>query len=211
MPDTQTVHRYIGIGEVDKLRDAAHDRDLRYNSLGRRLRDEVLVVLGIDLGLRAVELHRLKRSMFRLNEGEVMLPGAIQKDYPVEDASPKPATLRLDPYDHFGTVRLLRSYFASEWYQERDSDYVFPSRQSDQMTTESIRNTIEDLAVEADVIVHRTDGEPANPEELHPHALRHSVANYMLAADANLVEVRNRLRHRSINTTERVYDHFQRR
>ena len=208
----QTVHRYIPLSAVDDLRDAAHQRELRYDSLGRRLRDEVLVVLGIDLGLRVNELRGLKQSMFRLNNDEVVLPGNIQKDYPDETISPGSATLRIDPYGHFGTVRLLRQYFASDWYTARKSAYVFPSRQSDQMTTESMRNTITALAVNGDVAPHRSDGEPAEPEELHPHALRHSLANYMLADEnTRLVDVRNRLRHRSVSTTERIYDHFQRR
>lgn len=79
------------------------------------------------------------------------------------------------------------------------------------MTTQTIRDTVEALAVEADVTVYRTDGEPAEPLELHPHALRHSLANYMLADESNrLIDVRNRLRHHSIQTTERMYEHFQR-
>ncbi len=150
--------------------------------------------------------------MFRLNAAEVQIPGHVQKDYPNENISPNSVTMRLDPYGHFDTVRLLRSYFNSEWYRGRKSDYVFPSRQSDQMTTESMRNIVEDLAVQADITVHRSDGEPADPSELHPHALRHSLANYMLAdSDTRLVDLRNRLRHRSVTTSERVYDHFQRR
>ncbi|MFC7197329.1 hypothetical protein ACFQL4_26250 [Halosimplex aquaticum] len=48
------------------------------------------------------------------------------------------------------------------------------------MTTESMRNVVEDLAVHADITVHRSDGEPADPSEFHPHALRHSLSNYML-------------------------------
>ena len=208
----QTVHRYVSLDAVDDLRDVAHNRDLRYDSLGRRLRDEFLVIVLIDFGFRVKEARGLKKSMFRLNDGELVIPGNIQKDYPNEDISPRSATIRIDPYDEFGTVRLLRSYFNSEWYQDRDSKYVFPSRQSDQMTTESMRNTVEDLAVAADVTVHRSDGEPASPNELHPHAFRHSLANYMLADEGTrLVDVRNRLRHRSVTTTERVYDHFQRR
>ncbi|ELZ81773.1 integrase family protein [Haloferax elongans ATCC BAA-1513] len=212
MSKKATVHRYIHLDEVDPLRDAAHDRDLRYDSLGRRIRDEVLIVLAIDLGLRAAELRGLKESMFRLNAEEVQIPGHVQKDYPNEDISPGSVTMRLDPYNHFGTVRLLKSYFNSEWHRERGSDYVFPSRQSDQMTTESMRNIVEDLAVHADTTVHRSDGESADPSELHPQALRHSLSNYMLGdPDTRLVDLRNRLRHRSISTTERVYEHFQRR
>jgi integrase/recombinase XerC/integrase/recombinase XerD len=166
----------------------------------------------MDLGLRVSELQALKRSYFRLEEGELMLPGAIQKDYPQEDHSPRDATLRLDPYGHFQSVRLLRQYFASEWYQSRDSEYVLPSRQSPRMTTASIRNVVEDLAVHADITIHRSDGEPAEPEDAHPHMFRHSLANYMLADDeTRIVDVRNRLRHRLSSTTERIYDHFQRR
>jgi len=212
MSTPETVHRYIDIDQVDPLRDAAHDRSLRYDSLGCRLRDEVLVILGTDLGLRANELRGLKESMFRLNSGEVQIPGHVQKDYPNEDISPGSVTMRLDPFDHFGTIRLLQSYFNSEWYQDRGSNYVFPSRQSSQMTTESMRNVVQDLAVYANITVHRSDGEPGDPSELHPHALRHSLSNYMLGdPDTRLVDVRNRLRHRSVSTTERVYDHFQRR
>lgn len=212
MSKGKPVHRYISLDQVVDLRDAAHDRNIRYDSLGRRLRDEVLVVLGIDLGLRACELRDLKRSMFHLAESDITLPSRIQKDHPREDSSPVKAMLRIDPYDHFGTIRLLRSYFNSEWYQDRDSDYVFPTRQSDQMTTQSIRNTVKALAVEAEVAPRRTDGEPADPEEAHPHMLRHSLANYMLAdEDTRLVDVRNRLRHQRIATTEDVYEHFQRR
>lgn len=207
-----TVHRFIDLDQVDPLRDAAHDRPLRYDSLGRRLRDEVLIVVATDLALRVSELRGLKRSMFRLNYGEVTVPGSIQKDYPNENISPGSVTMRLDPYGHFGTTRLLKQYFQSEWYQDRDSDYVFPSRQSNQMTTESMRNVVRDLAVYADITVHRSDGEPADPSELHPHALRHSLSNYMLAdSGTRLVDVRNRLRHRSVSTTERIYEHFQRR
>ncbi|QLH78010.1 tyrosine-type recombinase/integrase [Halosimplex rubrum] len=90
---------------------------------------------------------------------------------------------------------------------------VFPSREgSDHITTETVRNVVEDLAVEADVCPRRTDGESAEPEELHPHALRHSLASYMLKDETTrLIDVRNRLRHRSIQTSERVYEHFQRR
>jgi len=80
------------------------------------------------------------------------------------------------------------------------------------MSTESMRNVVTDLAVQAEVTVHRSDGKPADPEELHPHAFRHSLANYMLADESTrLIDVKQRLRHRSILTTERVYDHFQRR
>jgi integrase/recombinase XerC/integrase/recombinase XerD len=50
------------------------------------------------------------------------------------------------------------------------------------------------------------------PGEVTPHTFRHSVAYRMMnAKEANTVhDVQNRLRHRSIQTTEQVYDHINR-
>lgn len=202
----QTIHRRVTVDQIDQLRDAAHD-------IGGNLadRNEVLVVILADFGLRASEAQQLKRSHFRFDEDHLLLPAGIQKDYPTED-SPSSARMEIDPYGIFGTKRLLKRYFNSDWWQSQDGDYVFPSRQSEQMTTESIRNVIERLAVEADVSPRRSDGEPADPSEMHPHALRHSLASYMLQdPDTRLIDVRNRLRHRSIATTERIYEHYQER
>lgn len=203
----EPIHRYFTLNQIDDLRDAAHSRESRYNTA---LRDETLVVLAVDLGLRVKELVQLTRHMFNLDAEEVQIPAHIQKDYPNKDISPSAATLRIDPYGHFNTVRLLRLYFAD--LEDDGDDYVFPSRQSDRMTTETARNIVEALAVESDITPRRTDGRPSTPKEAHPHAFRHSLANYMLANEnTRLVDVRNRLRHRSITTTERVYEHFQRR
>lgn len=211
MNKSKPTHKYVTLSDVEDLRDAAHDRDLRYDSLGRRLRDEAIVVVGTDFGLRAEEIRGLKRSMLHLDEEELILPDYVQKDYP-NDETPRSATLRIDPYGHFNTVRLFKSYFQSDWYQARESDYVFPTRQSAQMTTQSIRNVVEHLTAEAGVEPRRTDGESSEPSEMHPHALRHSLANYMLKDESTrLVDVRNRLRHQRIQTTEQIYEHFQRR
>jgi integrase/recombinase XerC/integrase/recombinase XerD len=79
------------------------------------------------------------------------------------------------------------------------------------MTTESVRNVVREAAVGADVrpmtVTWRGD-----PEDVRPHTLRHSVAYRMVNTeeDNTLYDVRNRLRHRSIQTTERVYDHINR-
>ena len=49
-------------------------------------------------------------------------------------------------------------------------------------------------------------------EDVTSHTLRHSVAYRMLnVEDGNtFYDVRNRLRHASLQTTERVYDHIDR-
>ena len=65
-------------------------------------------------------------------------------------------------------------------------------------------------AASADIEPYLVDGGRGDPDDVTPHALRHSVAYRMMNVeeDNTLYDVRNRLRHRSIQTTERVYDHM---
>ncbi|WP_436346986.1 tyrosine-type recombinase/integrase [Natronorubrum sp. FCH18a] len=103
----------------------------------------------------------------------------------------------------------MRKYFCE--LENDGHEFLFPSQQSDHMTSETLRNITRALASEAEVAPRRTGGKPADPEESHPHAPRCSLANYILANEkTRLIDVRDRLRHRSITTTERIYEHFQR-
>jgi len=199
------IHYYLNLDQIEQLRDAAYA-----GGTANPMRNEVLVVVMADFGLRVSEAVQLRKSHFDFKGGYLELPASIQKDYPVEGKSPRQATLEIDPYGHFGTQRLLKQYFASEWWQAQDGDHLFPSRQSDQISPRSGRNIIEDLALRGEVAPRSTGDEPTTPEDMHPHALRHSVACYALRdEDTRLIDVRNRLRHRSIRTTEDIYEHFQ--
>ena len=80
----------------------------------------------------------------------------------------------------------------------------------DHYTTQGVRNAISKVAQEAGVEPYLVDGTRGEPDDVTPHALRHSVAYRMMNAEGGntLYDVRNRLRHRSIQTTEQVYDHL---
>jgi integrase/recombinase XerC/integrase/recombinase XerD len=139
-----------------------------------------------------------------LREGNTALyvPTHIQKDYP-NDNEPAPATLELAS----DVSRLLSSYLNSRW---KESPALFPSRSSDRITTQGVRDVISKIAEETGVRPYLVDGTRGESGDVTPHALRHSVAYRMMnAEDGNtLYDVRNRLRHRSIQTTEQVYDHM---
>lgn len=81
---------FLKPAQVEAMRDAAHEG--RYG-----LRDDALVTLVYDTGLRRGELSRLDRDMLDLDDELLRLPGgsAIQKHYPT-DSSPSPATLALN-------------------------------------------------------------------------------------------------------------------
>jgi integrase/recombinase XerD len=197
-PDPQATV-WLKPEQVDELRSATVENSANYLAA----RNDALIGLLYDTGLRVNELTSLGVDMLDLNEGIVMLPAGIQKDYPT-DRSPQYTEIELAGE----TVRTLRMYLNSRW---KDTDALFPSRQSDRMTTESVRNVVSRAAEDADVAPYTVEGR-GSPEQVTPHTLRHSVAYRMLnREDGNtLYDVTKRLRHATIATTERVYSHFDR-
>lgn len=185
--------------QIDAMRNATVENSADYLAS----RNDTLIALLADTGLRVGEAVAVDVSMIDFEDGVLMLPASIQKDYPNEN-SPTYTEIELAGE----TLRTLRTYLSNRW---KDTDALFPSRQSDRMTTESVRNVVRDAAVDAEIEPYTLEG-LGDPTEVTPHTLRHSVAYRMMnREDGNtLYDVRNRLRHRSIQTTERVYDHLDR-
>ncbi|WP_136688653.1 tyrosine-type recombinase/integrase [Halorhabdus amylolytica] len=186
--------------QVEAMRDAAHE--------GRHgHRDEAIVALLYDTGLRRSELSRVDRGMLDLEDEVLRLPGgpAVQKDYPT-DGTPDPATITLDPEGDLRTVRTLRSYLAT---RDDDQDALVTSRKADRMTGKGINDVVQRCARRAEVRPHSHAGQ-GDVEDVSAHTLRHSVAYRMLTVydGFTLYNVRNRLRHSRLQTTEQKYDHF---
>jgi len=156
-------------------------------------RNEAIVALLYDAGLRAGELCALEVDHLDLDARTVYLPSRIQK------GSPPPATLELAP----DTVRLLRRYLRDRW---KDTDALFPTRSSDRLTTRSLQRLVEKLATEADVRPQVAGGGVGDPDDVTPHTLRHSVAYRIIQVDGGRLEdVQLRLRHANRQTTDRIY------
>lgn len=186
--------------QVDRL--ARFARRGRYNSLAER--DHALVELLYDTGLRVSEAVALDVDMFRFEASppELFLPGGIQK------GTQRSYTLDLSP----GTASTLEAYLDRRPW---DVAAVFPSRQGDRAHANTLRRAVTAAAERAELepYLGGTDATGrGNPQDVTPHTLRHSVAYRMLREeDARMVDVRDRLRHSSLRTTEEVYEHFKRR
>lgn len=191
---------FLKPAQVEAMRDAAHTVNLGP-------RNDALVTLLYDTGLRRAELAALDVAMLDLDDEELRIPADIQKDYPNEN-SPSAATFELDRSGRLRTVRNLRAYLSG---RDDDSDALFPSQKSPRLTGKAINEVVKKLAERADVRPHYHGGR-GEPGDVTAHTLRHSVAWRMLRdEDGNtLYDVRNRLRHSTILTTERRYDHFTR-
>lgn len=183
--------------QIEDLRDAAYQ-----GSHGRR--DDAILTLLYDTGLRRGELAAVDRAMLDLEAEELRIPPGIQKDYP-NDNTPSAATFELDRSGSLRTVRTLRNYLDG-----RDDGALFPSQKSNRMTPKGINDVVKRAANLADVRPYQYAGR-GTPTDVSAHTLRHSVAWRMLRAEEGntLYDVRNRLRHSTILTTERKYDHFQ--
>jgi len=201
--DTQTQEKatvWLKPDQVDAMRSATVEASATYLAT----RNDALIATLYDSGLRVSEAIAIDvDDHLDLDDGVIALPADLQKDYPT-DRSPSYTEIELDDE----TVRTLRMYLAGRW---KDTTALWPSRQADRMSTESVRNVVRDAAVAADVRPMTVAGR-GDPEDVTPHTLRHSVAYRMLnVEDGNtFYDVRNRLRHASLQTTERVYDHIDR-
>lgn len=167
-------------------------------------RNDALIALAYGTGLRVGELVQVDVSMLRDGGSALYIPTGIQKDYPNSN-SPPPVTIDLDS----DTTRTVNSFLSSRW---KESEALFPSRKADRITEQGVRYVVSDAAAAAGVEPYLIDGSNGEPGDVTPHALRHSVAYRMLHVEDDentLYDVRNRLRHASIQTTERVYDHFK--
>ena len=184
--------------QIEDMRTVCYDRFADYLAP----RNEAIITLMYDTGLRVGELVAVDVGMLREGNTELYLPAHIQKDYP-NDNSPKAARLGLDS----DTARVLASYLSSRW---KDTEALFPSRSAERITTQGVRDLVHAAADAAGVEPYLRDGGRGDAADVTPHALRHSVAYRMMNCEEGntLYDVRNRLRHRSIQTTEQVYDHI---
>ena len=185
--------------QVSAMRDGAVATSAGYLA-GR---NDAILALPYDTGLRVGELVALNVEMLDLNEGVLMLPASIQKDYP-NNNTPQYTEIELASE----VVRTLRMYLNLRW---KDSPALFPSRQAERMTTESVRNVVRSAAEAADVRPFTTEGR-GPVKQVTTHTLRHSVAYRMLNRERGntLYDVTKRLRHATIQTAERIYSHFDR-
>lgn len=196
---TETNVSWLKPEQVEAMRDVAHKG--RYGS-----RDDAIVTVFYDTGLRRGELSQINTDMLDLEEQQLRIPASIQKDYP-NDNTPSAATFALDRSGELRTVRTLRVYLSG---RDDDSPALFPSQKSDRLTGKALNDVVKRLAENAGVEPYTYSGR-GSYGDVTAHTLRHSVAWRMLRAeDENtLYDVRNRLRHATILTTERKYDHFQ--
>lgn len=183
--------------DVEALRDACVSEEV---ATYLQDRNEALVSLLYDTGLRRAEAAALDVAFLELDRRDLRLPSAIQKN------EPPAATLELGKWGADST-RALRRYLDRRW---KDSEALFPSRQRDRMSPRAVTRVVKRLAEIADVRPQLVEGGTGDPSDVTAHTLRHSVAYRIIREeDGRLEDVQLRLRHANLETTDRVYSHLR--
>lgn len=148
-------------------------------------REWAMILVAYKHGLRATEVCNLRVDDIDLKNGSIVvarLKGSLRTTQAVTE--------------HRGEPLLNESRALREWLKERHadgSDYLFTSQKGGRLDRSQFFRIFQSIADRA--------GLPA--EKQHPHALKHSLASHLVAANVNLALVRQQLGHKSIGSTMR--------
>lgn len=148
-------------------------------------REWAMILVAYKHGMRASEVCNLRIEDLDLKNGNIIikrLKGSLRTTQAVTE--------------HRGEPLLNEPRALREWLRVRrddGSDFLFTSQKGGRMDRTQFFRLFRALAGEA--------GLPA--EKRHPHALKHSLASHLVAANVNLALVKQQLGHRSIGSTMR--------
>lgn len=198
---TDHASTWLQPDQIERLRTACYDDCFQSPY---RQRNDALVALLYDLGLRVGELVQLTLNHLDLDTGTIQLPTPEQADSR-QTSPPSRDTLELDPAHSLGTVRLLTSYLSN---REDDSTVLFPSRNGGHLTPKAVRDVVTKAAATAEIRPYTPAGQ-SEPADISPQTLRHSMAwRLLIVENRSLTAVRDRLRHTALSTTKSLYAGF---
>jgi integrase/recombinase XerD len=151
-------------------------------------RDRTMLEVLYATGLRVSELVNLRLCDMNLNQGSLRIIGKGNRE-------------RLVPLGE-EAIHLLREFTREARAQilnNRQTDYVFPSRRGGPMVRQAFWHVIKHYARKAGIT-----------KNLSPHTLRHAFATHLVDHGADLRSVQLLLGHSSLSTTQ-IYTDVSRR
>jgi integrase len=148
-------------------------------------REWAMIAVAYKHAMRASEVCNLRVEDVDLRNGSIVverLKGSLRTTQAVTE--------------HRGEPLLNEHRALREWLRERPvdgSDFLFTSQKGGRLDRTQFFRLFQAIAAQA--------GLP--PEKCHPHALKHSLASHLVAANVNLALVKQQLGHKSIGSTMR--------
>lgn len=146
------------------------------------LRDQALLELMYGAGLRASEVVGVNLADFDLKELSLRVRGKGSKE-------------RVALFGD-SCRRAIKSYVLEERTRPVSGDPLFTNPRGGRLTTRTVQNVVRRLARAVGL-----------PDDVSPHALRHSFATHLLDGGADLKTVQQLLGHENLSTTQ-IYTHI---
>lgn len=184
--ETREDLEYLKPKKVAKLAESAE-----------RLRDELIIRLLFQTGIRVTELCNIRLSDVDRGERSVNIRGKGRKNRAVYY---QPSLDLL--MDVWITERRPAVYYADE------SEYLFPTSHSENITRQTVEDVVRKAGEEAGL--QQVYGTNSQGHELHtitPHVLRHSFAMAALNNDWDVYTLSQALGHADAETTTSTYLH----
>jgi integrase/recombinase XerD len=179
----ERVPHVLSAEQVDRLLAAPKS----FDTLWRR--DRAMLEMLYATGCRASELSNLRLRDLHLDESNCLCRGKGNKERIVPLGKRAIAAIR-EYLEHERGPLVAKLGRSPEW--------LLVSRRGHRLRRERIWELFKRYATRAGV-----------PDDMSPHALRHSFATHMLAGGADLRQVQELLGHSSIATTQ-IYTHVDR-
>ena len=148
-------------------------------------REWAMVLTAYKHGMRASEVCNLRLGDIDLKNGSIVvdrLKGSLRTIQAITE--------------HRGEPLLNEQRALRQWLSHRGadgSDFLFTSQKGGRLDRSQFFRLFQAAAHNAGL----------SPEKRHPHALKHSLASHLIAANVNLALVKQQLGHKSINSTMR--------
>jgi len=180
--------------------DVEHLKPAEVDELARkteRLRDELMVRLLFQTGLRVTELCNIRLNDVDREERKINIRGKARKNRAVY---------------YQPSLDLLMEVWLDERrpavYYADESEYLFPTSHSENITRQTVEEVVREAADRAEL--QEVYGRDADGHELHtvtPHVLRHSFAMAALDNDWDVYTLSQALGHADAETTTSTYLH----
>ncbi|QIO25119.1 bacterio-opsin activator domain-containing protein [Haloarcula sp. JP-L23] len=201
-PGTDRAATWVQPDQIQRLRTGCYDEQFQPRF---RQRNEAVITLLYDVGLRVSELVDLDVDHLDLDSDELSLPD-VEQPQTTHTKSVSNTAIELDPAHSLGTIRLLKSYL---YNRDVETAVLFPSREQDRLTPKAIRDIVSKTAEAVSIRPYALTGR-GDTSDVSPQTLRHGTAWRLLNAEERpMAAVQERLRHTARSTTRELYAHFQ--
>lgn len=192
--ESEEDHIYLTPDEVEELAENVPTKDA--------LRNELIVRLLFETGLRVGELSRVELANIDRENGDIL----------VESSKKRQSTdYRTVHYWSEATERLLTLWLnkghRAGIFDASDSPYLFPTAKRDRVREQAINDIVKQAAENAGLQEKQYEDAAGRSQwKITAHTLRHSCAMHLLNNGATIAHVKKLLGHADIQTTQQYTD-----